>query len=129
MMVVGVDSHKDSLVCAVVDQAGRGAGSGSFPNTAPGHEAMAAWVRQLGSVRRVGIEGSGSYGRGLAQLLVSAGWVVVDVPPQMTSGHGAGNGPERKPILGTRWLSLVSRSAMTVCPRSKPLASQTIYER
>ena len=84
MMVVGVDSHKDSLVCAVVDEAGRGAGSGSFPNTAPGHEEMLSWTEGLGSVRRVGIEGSGSYGRGLAQLLVSAGWVVVDVPPQMT---------------------------------------------
>lgn len=84
MMVVGVDSHKDSLVCAVVDEAGRGAGSGSFPNTAVGHEAMVAWIRGLGSVRRVGIEGSGSYGRGLAQLLVTLGHLVVDVPPQMT---------------------------------------------
>ena len=84
MMVVGVDSHKDSLVCAVVDQAGRAVGSEVFPNTAAGHEAMSAWVDGLGSVARVGIEGSGSYGRGLAQLLVAQGHVVVDVPPQMT---------------------------------------------
>ncbi|MXY23838.1 MAG: IS110 family transposase [Acidobacteria bacterium] len=85
MMVVGVDSHKDSLVCVVVDQAGRAAGSEVFANTAVGHEAMWAWVRQLGCVVRVGIEGSGSYGRGLAQMLVTAGHVVVDVPPQMTA--------------------------------------------
>lgn len=84
MMVVGVDSHKDTLVCAVVDEAGRAAGSESFPNTAGGHEAMWAWTQGLGSVVRVGIEGSGSYGRGLAQLLVASGAVVVDVPPQMT---------------------------------------------
>ena len=84
MMVVGVDSHKDSLVCAVVDEAGRAVGSESFPNTAAGHEAMSAWLDGLGSVVRVGIEGSGSYGRGLAQLLVSDGYAVVDVPPQMT---------------------------------------------
>ena len=84
MMVVGVDSHKDSLVCAVADEAGRAVGSESFPNTAAGHEAMSAWLDGLGSVARVGIEGSGSYGRGLAQLLVSDGYAVVDVPPQMT---------------------------------------------
>ncbi len=85
MMVVGVDSHKDVLVCAVVDEAGRAAGSESFPNTAAGHKAMLAWTRELGSGVRVGIEGSGSYGRGLAQLLVSDGTAVADVPPQMTA--------------------------------------------
>lgn len=85
MMVVGVDSHKDSLVCVVVDEAGRSAGSGVFPNTAAGHEKMLSWTGGLGSVIRVGVEGSGSYGRGLAQRLVTAGWVVVDVPPQMTA--------------------------------------------
>ena len=85
MMVVGVDSHKDMLVCAVVDEAGRAVGFESFPNTAPGHETMLAWTQELGSVVRVGIEGSGSYGRGLAQLLVSDGTAVVDVPPQMTA--------------------------------------------
>ena len=84
MMVVGVDSHKDSLVCAVVDEAGRAVSSESFPNTGAGHEAMWTWTQALGSVVRVGIEGSGSYGRGLAQMLVASGAVVVDVPPQMT---------------------------------------------
>ena len=85
MMVVGVDSHKDTLVCAVVDETGRATGSGSFPNTEPGHSDMLSWTQGMGSVARVGIEGSGSYGRGLAQLLVtSGGYVVVDVPPQMT---------------------------------------------
>ncbi len=85
MMVVGVDSHKDTLVCAVVDEAGRAVGSESFQNTEAGHEAMLSWTRELGSGVRVGIEGSGSYGRGLAQLLVSHGASVVDVPPQMTA--------------------------------------------
>ena len=84
MMVVGVDSHKDSLVCAVVDEAGRVVGFESFPNTGAGHEKVLSWTRGLWSVIRVGIEGSGSYGRGLAQLLVSSGHLVVDVPPQMT---------------------------------------------
>ena len=49
-------------------------------------QGTASWSRAQGaSVRRVAIEGSGSYGRAAAVALVAAGTEVVDVPPQMTA--------------------------------------------
>jgi len=122
MMVVGVDSHKDILVCAVVDDAGRAAGSESFPNTAAGHKAMLAWTRELGSGVRVGIEGSGSYGRGLAQLLISDGTAVADVPPQMTARARRRQRTRTKPTTPTRWASPGSQPANKTSPRSNPPA-------
>ena len=84
MMVVGFDSHKDSLAGCVIDGAGRPQAYRSFGNTAAGHHKALGWVQDRGA-GRVAIEGSGGYGRPLALALVSAGIEVVDVPPQMTA--------------------------------------------
>ena len=84
MMVVGFDSHKDSLAGACVDAAGRPVGYRSFANTAAGHQQALGWVQDLGA-GRVAIEGSGGYGRPLALALLGAGIEVVEVPPQMTA--------------------------------------------
>ena len=85
MVVVGFDSHKDSLAGCAVDAAGRSVGYRSFANTVGGHRRALGWVQHL-DAGRVGIEGSGSYGRPLALVLIQAGFDVVDVPPQMTAG-------------------------------------------
>lgn len=84
MLVVGIDSHKDSLVGCVVDEGGRALSYGRFENTGEGHGEVLDWVRQV-RAGRVGIEGSGGYGRPLALVLLAAGVDVVDVPPQMTA--------------------------------------------
>ena len=84
MVVVGFDSHKDTLAGCAVDETGRAAGYRSFGNTAVGYAQAVEWVGNL-DAGRVAIEGSGSYGRPLALVLVGAGFEVVDVPPQMTA--------------------------------------------
>ena len=84
MMVVGFDSHKDSLVGCCIDEIGAPVGDRSFANTVAGHLKALEWVTDLGAAR-VGIEGSGSYGRPLALVLIAAGAEVVEVPPQMTA--------------------------------------------
>ena len=84
MLVVGIDSHKDSLVGCVVDEAGRELSYGRFENTGEGHGEVLDWVQKL-SAGRVAIEGSGGYGRPLSLVLLAAGVEVVDVPPQMTA--------------------------------------------
>lgn len=84
MMVVGIDSHKDTLAGCVIDKVGRPLEYRSFANTRSGHRRALASVRQL-DAGRVAIEGSGGYGRPLALVLVAAGIKVVDVPPQMTA--------------------------------------------
>ena len=69
MMVVGFDSHKDSLAGCVIDGAGRPQACRSFANTGAGHQEALGWVQDLGA-GRVAIEGSGGYGRPLALVLV-----------------------------------------------------------
>ena len=84
MVVVGIDSHKDTLAGCAIDEVGRAVDCRSFGNTAAGHAQALCWVRGL-DTRRVAIEGSGGYGRPLALVLVVADLEVVDVPPQMTA--------------------------------------------
>ncbi len=50
-----------------------------FPATAPGYARLLAWLRGFGTVTLVGIEGTGSYGAGLARHICAAGIRVVEV--------------------------------------------------
>src|SRR5688500_2181884 len=78
-IVGGVDTHKDLHVAAAVDGNGRIVGTGAFPATAAGYRRLLRWLRGLGRVERVGVEGTGSYGSGLARHLAAAGVEVVEV--------------------------------------------------
>lgn len=75
----GVDTHKDVHVAAVVDETGRVLDTASFETTAPGYRQLLAWMRRHGNVIRVGVEGTGSYGLGLARHLAEHGVEVVEV--------------------------------------------------
>ena len=71
MVVVGFDSRKDTLAGCAIDEAGRPQDYRSFANTAAGHAEALEWVGEL-YAGRVAIEGSGSYGRPLALVLLAA---------------------------------------------------------
>ncbi|MCW2705332.1 MAG: transposase family protein [Blastococcus sp.] len=75
----GVDTHHDTHTAAALDAAGAMLGSKQFPATAAGYTALLSWLRSLGSLVRVGIEGTSSYGAGLATVLRAAGVTVVEV--------------------------------------------------
>lgn len=75
----GVDTHKHIHVAAAVDTAGRLLGTADFEADPRGYEQLARWLDSWGSVRRVGIEGTGSYGAGLARHLAAVGTEVVEV--------------------------------------------------
>jgi transposase len=75
----GVDTHADVHVAAVVDQVGRVLGTESFPADADGYAGLLAWLRGHGELIAVGVEGTGSYGAGLARHLASAGVMVLEV--------------------------------------------------
>jgi transposase len=75
----GVDTHALVHVAAVVDQVGRVLGSEEFPAGAQGHAAALAWMRAYGELVKVGVEGTGSYGAGLARHLAAQGIAVVEV--------------------------------------------------
>ena len=78
-VVGGVDTHRDDHVAAAVDAAGRLLGTASFPATAAGYRQLLGWLANWGTLRCVGVEGTGSYGAGLARHLAAAGICVVEV--------------------------------------------------
>ena len=75
----GVDTHLDVHVAAALDGIGGLLGVESFATTAVGYGELTDWLCSFGSVVRVGIEGTGSYGAGLARYLHGAGIAVVEV--------------------------------------------------
>jgi transposase len=77
--IVGVDTHGDVHVAAVLDPRGRLLGSRSFPSSAWGHRALERWAVSKGHVGTFGVEGTGSWGAGLAQALSQQGRRVVEV--------------------------------------------------
>jgi transposase len=75
----GVDTHQDTHTAAVIDLVGRVLGTQQFPATAVGYAALLAWMRGFGQLLRVGVEGTGAYGAGLAHLLRAEGVDVIEV--------------------------------------------------
>ncbi|WP_230393996.1 IS110 family transposase [Plantactinospora alkalitolerans] len=75
----GVDTHQDSHTAAVIDLVGRVLGTERFPATAAGYTALLAWMRGHGRLNRVGVEGTGAYGSGLARLLRDKDVEVIEV--------------------------------------------------
>jgi transposase len=75
----GVDTHADTHVAAALDPVGGLLGVREFPVTAAGYSGLLGWLGGFGTVCLVGIEGTGSYGAGLARHLSAAGVRVVEV--------------------------------------------------
>jgi transposase len=78
-VVGGVDTHADAHVAAVVDSNGGLLGVESFPADEAGFEDLFGWLVGFGPVLRVGVEGTGSWGVGLARFLAGADVEVVEV--------------------------------------------------
>jgi transposase len=75
----GVDTHLDVHVAAALDDIGGLLGVDSFEASAAGNDKLLCWLRSFGPVARVGVEGTGSYGAGLARFLRAATVDVVEV--------------------------------------------------
>jgi Transposase len=78
----GVDTHADVHVAAAVDQVGRVLDTQALPADAAGYQAALAWMRAHGELAKVGVEGTSSYGAGLARYL--AAWPAARSPPSAT---------------------------------------------
>ena len=75
----GVDTHLDVHVAAAVDANGGVLGVESFATTPAGYGELCSWLETFGTLARVGVEGTGAYGAGLARHLRSRGVVVIEV--------------------------------------------------
>lgn len=83
-MFAGIDTHKDTLAIAVINAAGGPVIVVEVPNTLPGFEKIGQLLATY-PVERIGVEGSGNYGRAVAAHLVCGGLDVREVPTLMTS--------------------------------------------
>jgi transposase len=75
----GVDTHAGLHVAAALDRIGGLLGVREFPAAAAGYARLLDWLGGFGDVALVGVEGTGSYGAGLARHLAAAGVRVVEV--------------------------------------------------
>jgi len=86
-VIVGVDTHKHQHVGVALDGLGRRLGQRLVPATPAGYAELLTWATGLGRVAVVGVEGSGSYGLGLARFLRRHDVAVLEVarPPRKVS--------------------------------------------
>ena len=90
-VVLGIDTHLKSHTAVLVDLVGRRVDAKTFPTTKRGHEALIKWARHRGTVRRAGVEGTGSYGVALARRLKLEGIEVFEVTrPKRNKGRHRG---------------------------------------
>jgi transposase len=77
--ILGVDTHLDFHVAVALDHLGRRLGEASVPTTVKGYERLLCWAEGFGPVRCAGVEGTSSYGAGLARHLEAKGIEVLEV--------------------------------------------------
>ena len=78
-VVLGVDTHKDLHVAAVLSGLGALLATRAFPTTTAGYRGLVAWARSFGALRRAGVECTGSYGAALTRHLRAEAIEVVEV--------------------------------------------------
>ncbi|MGD0557486.1 MAG: hypothetical protein ABSA93_21220 [Streptosporangiaceae bacterium] len=72
-----MDTHAGTPVAAALDPVGGLLGVREFP--AAGYKGLLGWLGGFGTVCLAGIEGTGSYGAGLARYIAASGVRVVEV--------------------------------------------------
>lgn len=78
-VILGVDTHLDTYVAAIISHAGKLLGTFATPTNTIGYLKLLAWAPSWGCVRRAGVEGTGTYGAGLARVLREQGLEVLEV--------------------------------------------------
>ena len=78
-VIVGVDTHKHIHVAVALDALGARLATCSASADRGGYMELVAWARALGIVEAFGIEGTGSYGAGLASFVRRHAIRVVEV--------------------------------------------------
>ena len=78
-VIGGVDTHGSTHHAAAIDVAGRVLATAQFEANSRGYRGLHSWLRGHGEISSVGVEGTGSYGAGLARYLSAQGVDVVEV--------------------------------------------------
>ena len=78
-IIIGVDTHKDQHVAVAIDGRGVRLDEKHVPVAVCGYEELERWSRSLGQIHAFGIEGTGSYGAGVARFLTDRSYTVIEV--------------------------------------------------
>lgn len=79
LVTLGIDTHAEVHAVAALDERGRLLDSTTIPTSLVGFQALLEWAAVFGTIDRIGIEGTGSYGAGVARWLRAQGLVVIEV--------------------------------------------------
>lgn len=90
-ITLGVDTHKDTHVAVALDGIGRHQGTLSVPTNPAGYRNLVQWASGFGPLAHVGVEGTGSFGAGLARFLKARGiWVSEVIRPKRRDQYRSG---------------------------------------
>lgn len=78
-VAAGLDTHRDTLALCVIDRVGRVLRTGTYSADAAGYGEIASAIGEPGDCAVAGIEGTGSYGAGVARRLAELGYDAVEV--------------------------------------------------
>ena len=78
-VIVGVDTHKHEHVAVAINDLGARLATLQVRANGAGYADLVAWARSLGELEAFGIEGTGSYGVGLASFVRRQGLRAVEV--------------------------------------------------
>lgn len=78
-VIGGIDTHADTIHVAAIDEHGRDLGDCEFPTNPAGYAAALAFLAAFGELSIIGIEGTSSYGVGIARAAHQAGIGVREV--------------------------------------------------
>lgn len=71
LIVAGVDTHAATHHAAVLSHTGARIGDREFPANLSGYQGLLDFIQSFGTVSLIGVEGTSSYGAGLARFLMS----------------------------------------------------------
>jgi transposase len=120
-VVGGVDTHRDTVWVAVIDSVGRQVADREFATTPAGYAAAVAWLVGHGRLLRVGVEGTGCYGAGLAAVLRTHRIEVVEVDrPDRAARRRVGKS-DPTDAYAAAWAALSGRAATIPKPHDGPV--------
>jgi hypothetical protein len=110
-VVIGADTHLDTVHLAVITDTGRPLADAEFPTCPAGYDAAVGWARRFGIIDIAGVEGTSSYGSGLTRVLQAAQIEVAEVSRPAGPHAGAKANPTHwtptpqlaPPLPATAW--------------------------
>jgi transposase len=117
MIVGGVDTH----VAAVIDANGGLLGIESFPADDSGYGALLRWLTSHGEIQVVGVEGTGSWGVGLALFLHDREIVVIEVDRQNRQNRRRVGKPDSTDAIAAARAALSGSASVVPKTRNGPV--------